>query len=41
MSMMGVSYPDGKALLDQPFRLLLAFGLLSEVKAALTKKAER
>lgn len=38
MSMMGVSYPDGKALLDQPYRLLLAFGLLAEVQAEFKKE---
>lgn len=39
--MMGITYPDGGSLIDQPYRLLLAFGLLSEVKAAFTKKGDQ
>jgi len=38
--MFGMTFPDGKPLLEQPYKLLLAFGLIGEVEAAFRKKEQ-
>lgn len=35
----GITWPDGKALLDQPVQLVQAFGIIGHVKAKLRKKS--
>ncbi len=37
--MSGMSYPDGRALLDQPLVLLDAFAVIGEAKAEARKNA--
>lgn len=39
-SMMGVVWPDGKPLLEQPLRLRLAFSLISRIEAKCQKKGK-
>lgn len=36
--MMGTIWPDGRPLLEQPYRLLLAFGVISTIEAKTRKK---
>jgi hypothetical protein len=36
--MMGTTWPDGKALLDQPWKLKMAFALISQVEHKTRKK---
>lgn len=36
--MMGATWPDGKPLLDQPWKLKLAFALISHVEHKCRKK---
>lgn len=39
-SMAGVTYPDGKPLIDQPVRLREAFNLIGSVEAKCRKKGQ-
>lgn len=36
--MMGTIWPDGKSLLEQPYRLKLAFAIISQVEAKARRK---
>lgn len=36
--MMGTIWPDGKPLLEQPFKLKMAFAIISQVEAKTRKK---
>lgn len=39
-SMMGITWPDGRPLLEQPVRLRAAFALVSQVEAKVQKKGK-